>query len=309
MPSHALFYEFSVGSLIIGWNKVGINSLHLFVDAVYQILFLYCLFVPGLMRDIFTHKITTPEHWSMLMMPTVYTRAELDYDRVVGPDTVVTPSYDPHCITDVSGGCRPVAIISAEKLRDYTEGPQETAAIANVLMNNGKMSQYVIASEAWDCIWDELIAKGKGLKTVVNRPTHGEDAHRFSAEMFGEMITELTRLITKYSSSEWNTLSTSNRLVDLLTEHRELIQSELNELDAGSPQLSVQDFLGPMEREKRRLEYVLNSEDPTIIPKSPKLSYYDAMEREHTALRKQRVVLAQQMRELRNIDAQLRGNA
>ena len=26
----------------------------------------------GLLRDIFSHKITTPEHWNMLMMPTVY---------------------------------------------------------------------------------------------------------------------------------------------------------------------------------------------------------------------------------------------
>lgn len=43
------------------------------------------------MRDMFTHKITTPEHWDMLMMPTVYHLWELEYDRVVGNDTVVTP--------------------------------------------------------------------------------------------------------------------------------------------------------------------------------------------------------------------------
>jgi len=67
----------------------------------------------GLLRDIFTHKITTLEHWNMLMMPTVYTRDELDYDRVVGPDTVVTPVYDPHCAAgEVTQGCKPVAVIS-----------------------------------------------------------------------------------------------------------------------------------------------------------------------------------------------------
>ena len=27
----------------------------------------------GLMRDIFTHNITTPEHWYMLMLPIIYT--------------------------------------------------------------------------------------------------------------------------------------------------------------------------------------------------------------------------------------------
>jgi hypothetical protein len=57
------------------------------------------------MHDMFNHKITTPEHWNMLMMPTVYTRTELEYDLVVGADTVVTPSYDPHCANgDISGG-------------------------------------------------------------------------------------------------------------------------------------------------------------------------------------------------------------
>ena len=88
----------------------------------------------GLLRDIFTHKTTTKEHWDMLMMPTVYTRAELDYDLVVGADTVVTDAYDPNCAT-VTEGCEPVAVISAENLRDYTRGPAETTLIANVFLD------------------------------------------------------------------------------------------------------------------------------------------------------------------------------
>jgi hypothetical protein len=56
------------------------------------------------MRDIFTHKITTPEHWYMLMMPTVYGKDDVAYDKIVG-DQVVTPTYDPHCVNDVSGSC------------------------------------------------------------------------------------------------------------------------------------------------------------------------------------------------------------
>ena len=43
------------------------------------------------MRDMFNHKTTTPEHWNRLMMPTVYTKTEMDYDLIVGNDTVVTP--------------------------------------------------------------------------------------------------------------------------------------------------------------------------------------------------------------------------
>jgi hypothetical protein len=96
----------------------------------------------GLLRDIFTHKITTPHHWNMLMMPTVYTRWEVDYDLVVGANTVVTPSYDPHCANgDVSGGCEPVAVLSAEKLIDPTVGPAETTKIANILKNDSRTGQ------------------------------------------------------------------------------------------------------------------------------------------------------------------------
>ena len=65
----------------------------------------------GLLRDIFTHKITTPYHWSLLMMPTVYSKSEVAYDKIIGNATV-TPAYDPHCVSDVSGGCEPVQVIS-----------------------------------------------------------------------------------------------------------------------------------------------------------------------------------------------------
>ncbi|KAL7544139.1 hypothetical protein ACHAWF_007522 [Thalassiosira exigua] len=207
----------------------------------------------GLMRDIFTHKITTPEHWYMLMMPTVYSRAELDYDLVVGPDTVVSPSYDPHCELDITNGCEPVAVISAEKLRDYTEGPAETTKIAQVLHNDERTGRFVISSMAWDCIWSELIEKGKGLKTVYDRPGFVEEDYNFSAEMLGEMIHELDRLITKYGGPDWSGKETADRVVELLVEHRGLIQVELNEVNAGLRKLSDKDFLGPKERERRRL--------------------------------------------------------
>ena len=123
----------------------------------------------GLMRDIFTHQITTPEHWYMLMMPTVYSRDEVAYDIIVG-DKRVTPTYDHHCINDVCGGCEPIRIVSAERLVKPETGPAENHKIAKVLMNKPKMSRYVIEEEAWDCVWEELIMNGKGLKTVNNRP-------------------------------------------------------------------------------------------------------------------------------------------
>ncbi|GFH45776.1 hypothetical protein CTEN210_02250 [Chaetoceros tenuissimus] len=207
----------------------------------------------GLLRDIFTHKITTPEHWNMLMMPTVYPKSSITYEKIVG-DQVVIPSYDPHCIDDVSGGCEPVAVISAEKLSDYTEGPAETRKIAQVLMNNEKMAKWVIAEEAWYCVWEELIVNRKGLRTIYDRPGFVEADYNFSAEMLEGMLHELDRLIAKYSSDEWNTKETANRVVELLTWHRGLIQTELDEVNSGTRVLTDNDILGPKERIKRKVK-------------------------------------------------------
>lgn len=209
----------------------------------------------GLMRDIHTHQITTPEHWEMLVKYTYkYSREELEYNHVVGNQTV-TPSYDPNCLgSKVTDGCAPAAVISAEKLRDYTEGPQETTKIANVLLNDDRTGQYVIAPEAWDCIWEELIANGKGLKTVSDKPGYNSEDYNFSAEMLQEMIAELTRLIDKYSLPEWSSKETANRVVELLTEHRTLILDELADVELGLRKLSDGDFLGPTERARRKLQ-------------------------------------------------------
>ena len=207
----------------------------------------------GLMRDIYTHKMTTPIHWNMLMIPAGFSREEVDYDVIVGNKTV-TPSYDYHCTNgDISGGCEPVAVISAEKLSDYTEGPAETRKIAQVLMNNEKMAKWVIEEETWECIWEELIVRQKGLRTIFDRPGFGEVDYNFSAEMLEGMLFELERLIAKYSSDEWNTKETANRVVELLTWHRGLIQTELDEVNSGTRVLTDNDYLGPKEREKRRI--------------------------------------------------------
>ena len=55
----------------------------------------------GLLRDIFTHKITTNYHWNLLMMPTVYSKSEVAYDLIIGNQTV-SPQFDPNCVKKVS---------------------------------------------------------------------------------------------------------------------------------------------------------------------------------------------------------------
>ena len=84
----------------------------------------------------------------------------------------------------------------------------------------------------------------------MDRP--GSSSASFSVEMLEEMLLELDRLLTKYSGPAWTTKSTANRIVTLLTEHRALLQIEINEASSGMRKLTEKDFLGPKERKRRR---------------------------------------------------------
>lgn len=143
----------------------------------------------GLLRDIFTHKITTPEHWALLMMPTVYSKSDVAYDRIIGNATV-TPSYDPNCMTRVTGGCEPIQIISAEKLVETETGPAENVKIAKTIEGKPGIGEYLIDASVWECIWTELIVNKKGLKTFVDREGLTERNYSFSEEMLEEMLLE-----------------------------------------------------------------------------------------------------------------------
>mmetsp|Transcript_29061 Transcript_29061/g.33762 ORF Transcript_29061/g.33762 Transcript_29061/m.33762 type:complete len:290 (-) Transcript_29061:181-1050(-) len=205
----------------------------------------------GLFRDMFTHKITTPEHFYMLMQPHRYRKAEMTYDLIVGNQTV-TPAYDPHCVNEVSGGCVPIQIISAERLVEVETGPAEGRKIAQVLEGRTGIKDFLIEEEAWECIWTELIVNKKGLKTFIDREGLEERNYNFSEEMLVDMIEELNRLIAKYSAPIWPDIS--NILVELLTEYLGLIEQELLEVQLGERKLSEHDFLGPTTRNAMRIE-------------------------------------------------------
>uniref|UniRef100_A0A7S2IES7 Uncharacterized protein n=1 Tax=Helicotheca tamesis TaxID=374047 RepID=A0A7S2IES7_9STRA len=177
----------------------------------------------GLMRDMFTNKITTPEHWNMLMVPTAHTAEELDYDLVVGADTVVEPTIDPNC-EKITNGCTPAKVISAEKLVDHQAGPQVALDIAKLI--EGKAGMNVIGAEARGCIWRELVINKKGHKTKVDRTGYGETEYSFTADQLDAMLAELERLIGKYSNDPWDTNEVAGSLVLLLEEHRGEIQTE-----------------------------------------------------------------------------------
>ncbi|KAL3776469.1 hypothetical protein ACHAWO_000048 [Cyclotella atomus] len=153
---------------------------------------------------------------------------------------------DPKC-NNITNSCRPVNIISADKLRDYTDGPAETEIIGNILMTNEKMSKWVINQEAWDCIWDKVIDKNEGPMTFDDRDISLDPS--FSQAMIEAMIEEVTRLLTKYSADPWTDDANANRLVFLLSEHLPLLQTELDELVSGRRTLSQKDIFMPGERQ------------------------------------------------------------
>lgn len=180
------------------------------------------------------------------------------------PTPEIPMTYDAKC-SKVTNGCEPVAVISAEKLRDLNEGPAETVAIGRVLQGTsaGHTALNLIGEEAWQCIWEELIPKGKGNRMVKDRGGYVEADYNFSEEMLQAMIDELNRLVIKYTSSYWSGKATANRLSQLLSEHLAAIQVELTEVQNGSRKLTDRDFLGPNERQRRRrIQAQLAGRDP-----------------------------------------------
>lgn len=214
------------------------------------------------MRDISTHRKTIPEHWYRILQPTAYNKDDVDIENFVPNGTIVESSYDPNCLDEnVSDGCHPMAIISAERLQTAGWGASETRKIAKVLDGKRGISDYLIDEDAWDCIWEELIVNKKGVKTFIDREGIEERDYNFSALMLQDMVTELERLITKHSEPEWFWRETSRSLVGLLQEHKVLLEEELQDVLDGTRQLKPDDFLGAESRKKIEAQNRVDSGD------------------------------------------------
>mmetsp|Transcript_15458 Transcript_15458/g.32748 ORF Transcript_15458/g.32748 Transcript_15458/m.32748 type:complete len:133 (+) Transcript_15458:492-890(+) len=113
--------------------------------------------------------------------------------------------------------------------------------------------------------------------------------------MLEEMIREQDRLIAKYSGAEWNAKPTANRVVELLVEHRVLIQIELNEVNSGLRKLTDRDFLGPKERRRRlKLKEKKDNSKTGATAATPQKKhkdsskYFNKLEREANAQKKRK---------------------
>lgn len=153
---------------------------------------------------------------------------------------------EPNC-SKIEGTCRPIAVISADRLRDYADGPAENEIIGNVLTTNKMTGKYVIDKSNWSCMWDQIVNKNKGPVTFEDRNI--EDDPNFSAFMLEEMASELQRLVDKYSDVPWIPNPQAQRIVELLSEHIPMLRTEIDNIKSGRRTLSVKDIYGPGERE------------------------------------------------------------
>lgn len=154
-----------------------------------------------------------------------------------------TQQFDPNC-SKISGGCRPKLVISADRLRDYTEGPTETQSIGNLLSSSPKLSNYVIDESTWPCLWDKIIDKHEGPQSYPS----DLGGPNFSAGMLELMIEEVTRVRDKYSQDSWSEDDNAKKLVELVSEHLVQLNTELNEVNSGKRTLTSRCIFAPGER-------------------------------------------------------------
>jgi len=177
----------------------------------------------GLYRDLFTHDLTSSKKMDALMNPSIYTEAELIEFENDGNIDDIDATWDAHCnkgrdITD----CRPVAMVSYEKLIDPSTGPVEIGKMAAVIQ--GKPGIDVVQEDAWQCVWNKVVAlketgvRLEGDREGADRP--GMEEYIYSEEEVMIIIGELNRLRTKYSSPTWQAAALmSGILVEYLDEY------------------------------------------------------------------------------------------
>uniref|UniRef100_A0A7S3Q3S8 PA14 domain-containing protein n=1 Tax=Chaetoceros debilis TaxID=122233 RepID=A0A7S3Q3S8_9STRA len=171
----------------------------------------------GLMRDMFTHEVTTVTQWKLATLPNFFTKFEMRYGRFVDEGEVVDPNIDPMCAT-LSEGCYPVLVIDPLALVDPEYGPAEARKLAELVNGTKGFEDWMIEEEAWECVWNELITSRKGIKTYLDRDTFDYETYTLSFELKNEMWHELNRLIEKYKDQEDQV---AIDLVNILTGHRE----------------------------------------------------------------------------------------
>jgi len=143
---------------------------------------------------------------------------------------------DPHCVGDRDMDCVAKEIISFEKLRDDTTGPDELRKIANLL--RGKQGMTVVSDEAISCVYHATI-ENKELPDNSNRSGQNRSRYGFTIPQMEKMQTMVTEKKAKYSSAPWDTNPQAQVLVELFTTYLVDIADYLVELNADPPPVNA----------------------------------------------------------------------
>jgi len=170
----------------------------------------------GLLRDMFTHELTTSRHFDRIMAPTVYTEAELrNWQSEL---TNVEPEYDSHCHGGDMNDCSPTAIASYEKMMDPSTGPQEVAKFTSVI--EGKAGINFVAQVARQCAWEQIVIhKASGRRDARDREGPPLQDYDFEASQLLEMTSEIERIRDKYSVGQWSSNTVAQDLVGYMNEY------------------------------------------------------------------------------------------
>ena len=125
------------------------------------------------------------------------------------------PEVFPKCTDGSISSCKPVGIISYEKLDDAFHGPEEMAKLANLMA--GKTGINLIPQDAWSCLYTETMAKSaeydtKGMVYRNNRSPEKALKHYNQTEV-DLMEAELLYIKNKYSGPEWDFDPVAQQLV------------------------------------------------------------------------------------------------
>lgn len=188
----------------------------------------------GVARDIFSHNLTSLEHFERLKQPLMYAPPEL----IAAQQTIgnVTSQIDQHCVDDLN--CTVVAIASFEKMINHETGPSEIERFVSAI--DGKTSWPILEREARECVWHQMIVQGKGFtNTYHDREGNGpaEDLFGFTLEQMGEIQLELERVRNKYSNGTWVNNTIAQSLVGYVDEYILNNTAEMEILDQYSSRI------------------------------------------------------------------------
>lgn len=143
------------------------------------------------------------------------------YEPILEEKLMTVPEVFPKCTDGSMISCKPVAIISYEKLASSSAGPAEMAKLANTML--GKTGINLIPQDAWSCLYSETMTKSGEFDT---KGMNFRDAHspkkfdkHYTEEEVNLMRTELEYVKNKYSGPDWDFDPVANELVGYIDEY------------------------------------------------------------------------------------------